>query len=459
LGYFSKNDKVTLQDSDTMTDTVWTNYKRLFVVGVNFKKADVSLRNKFAVSREQCRRAYLESTVSYLHHFIILSTCNRTEIYGFVPCHYILLQLLKSYSKGSMEEISEFSYVKEGDDAIEHFLTVAAGLDSQIPGDFEIISQIKSAFQLSKEYNKTNGYLERLVNQALQVSKIVKNTTYFSDGTLSVSYAVIQKIRNLKIEGGIKICVAGLGDIGILTLKNIRSYFPEAEVVLVNRSEDKLHEVADAFHLKPHSLNHFSTAAMNCNVLVVCTSASHPIIDIELLKGTEIQFIFDLSIPQNVSPEVYQDVKYSVMDIDTVSNEITKTVNGRQAEVPKVKKIVTEKKREFIAWTGKRDYLTLVNRVQEKLKIEPFSNRVISEMYIQHASHYLAEPGNRKKILEKICLGSFEEKTQTIAVQQVIASLQTEEYAHYTNYHEREPSCFMAGQCCYHKTGTDGAPM
>src|SRR5271154_864979 len=117
-----------------MKESVWTNYNRLFVVGVNFKKADVSLRNKFAVTADQSRQTYLQDSVAGLEHFIILSTCNRTEIYGLVPCHYILLHLLKSCSQGSIEEINEFSYVKEGDEAIAHFLTVASGLDSQIPG-------------------------------------------------------------------------------------------------------------------------------------------------------------------------------------------------------------------------------------------------------------------------------------------------------------------------------------
>src|SRR5258706_7054136 len=200
-----------------------TNFNRLFVVGINFKKADVSHRNNYAISSARAKQAYAINVSDCLQHFFVLSTCNRTEIYGLVPCKYVLLHLLNSCCHGTLEEIHELGYVKEGDDAVEHFMTVAAGLDSQIPGDYEISSQIKTAFQLAKEQGKTNGYLERLVNQALQLSKIVKNTTSFSDGTLSVSYAVTQQIKKTAMDSPC-IALVGLGEIGLLTLKNLKTY-------------------------------------------------------------------------------------------------------------------------------------------------------------------------------------------------------------------------------------------
>jgi glutamyl-tRNA reductase len=436
-----------------MEQSGWTSFNRLFVVGVNFKKADVSRRNKFALTADQTRQLYRHPAIPGLDHFFVLSTCNRTEVYGLVPCHYILLHLLKSSGSGSVEEINTISYTKEGDQAIEHFLTVASGLDSQIPGDYEVIAQIKSAFQVAKEYGRTNGYLERLVNQALQVSKVTKNTTSFSDGTLSVSYAVTQHIKKIKTEKPLNICLAGLGEIGILTLKNLLHYLPEAKIVLVNRDEEKAKELAGEFGVASARLTDLTVAAGHCQVLIVCTAAAAPLIDKKVLRGTTIRFIFDLSVPQNVAAEVYTDAGYEVMDVDTVSKAITRTMMDRQVEIPKVKRIVREKTNEFIEWAGKRDCVSLITKVQEKLKIgKPFSNKAISELYGQFASDYCAEPQNRKKILARICAQSLDEHTPESSLQEAITSLQLDDYAaHDIHHHTRKPPCFMANQCCHHQ--------
>jgi glutamyl-tRNA reductase len=359
-----------------------------------------------------------------------------------------------------MEEIHQLSYVKEGDEAIGHFLTVAAGLDSQIPGDYEIISQIKSAFQLSKEYGRTNGYLERLVNQALRVSKVVRNETSFSNGTLSVSYAVTQQIKKSGIECP-TICLLGLGEIGLLTLKNLKAYLPKAEICVVNRSEEKLKNVAVTYGVKTSSIKFLQSSLQACDFVIVCTSAPQPILTPEVLAGSSVKFIFDLSIPQNVASPVYEDNRYVVMDIDSISNEINKTVNGRLAEIPKVKRVVEEKANEFIEGEGKRDFMLLVNSIQEKLNLDtPFSNKTISKTYARHASHYLEDPGKRKEILEALCIDSFQEKIQESAVRKIIASLQPEDYASQpTYYHERKPACFMANQCCHIEGGAPWAQV
>jgi glutamyl-tRNA reductase len=433
----------------------WTNFNRLFVVGINFKKADVSHRNNYAISSAQAKQAY-ETTVSdCLQHFFVLSTCNRTEIYGLVPCKYILLHFLNSCCQGTQEEIHELGYVKEGDDAVEHFMTVAAGLDSQIPGDYEISAQIKTAFQLAKEHGKTNGYLERLVNQALQLSKIVKNTTSFSDGTLSVSYAVTQQIKKTGIDAP-RIALVGLGEIGVLTLKNLKTYLPQADIHVVNRSEEKLQEAAAAHQVQTHSWGDLHAALALSDFVIVCTTAPQPIITKELLTPGRVKVIFDLSIPQNVAAEVYNDPRYVVMDIDRISTEINNTVNDRLAEIPKVKKAVKEKANEFVEWTGKRDLISLVRNVRNKLNLDPeVSNKAISETYSQYAAHFImGEPGRRRELLETLVVNSFHEKIQETAIRKTIASLQTEVYAsHPSNDNKRKPACFMANLCCHKESG------
>ena len=433
----------------------WTNFNRLFVVGINFKKADVSHRNNYAISPAQAMQAYTLNNSDCLQHFFVLSTCNRTEIYGLVPCKYILLHFLNACCQGTLDEINELGYVKEGDEAVEHFMTVASGLDSQIPGDYEISAQIKTAFQLAKEHGRTDGYLERLVNQALHLSKIVKNTTSFSDGTLSVSYAVTQQIKKTGMDSP-RIALVGLGEIGVLTLKNLKTYLPEADIHVVNRSEEKLKEAAAAHQVQTHPLSDLESVLSLADFVIVCTTAPQPVITKAILATSPVKFIFDLSIPQNVAPEVYTDPRYTVMDIDSISKEINKTVDDRLAEIPKVKKVVREKAIEFIEWTGKRDLMSLVRNVRNKLNLDTeVSNKTISDTYSKYASHFIeGEPGRRRELLETLVVNSFQEKIQETAIRKTIASLQTEVYAsHPSNDHSRKPTCFMANLCCHKESG------
>jgi glutamyl-tRNA reductase len=435
----------------------WTGLNKLFVVGINFQKADVSRRNRFAVTQDQVQQLYT-TEIALGFPFFVLSTCNRTEIYGMVPCEYILLHALKSVCAGSSEEIREFGYVKVQDEAVEHLLTVASGLDSQIPGDYEIISQIKTAFQIAKDYQKTSGYLERLVNQALQVSKIVKNTTTFSNGTLSVSYAVIQQIKKINAISP-RICVIGLGAMGLLTIRNIKAYLPGARLVVVNRDEEKLRKLSEDLSIQTFPLSDLKSAMSISDFVIVCTTAPQPLILLSHVAGSHIMTIFDLSIPQNVSPEVYANPAVQVMDVDSVSQEINKTVNGRLAEVPKVRRVVKEKSREFIEWAGKRDFVSLMNGIQLKLESKPsLSNKDLSEAYGQQAEKYLAEPGNRKALLMSLCIHSFSDRKNE--VRQIMASIENEVYASdLTNYNPGKPSCFMADQCCNRRGQTAGTSV
>src|SRR5579859_5643424 len=226
--------------------------KKFYLVGVNFQKTDTQHRSRFSVTTAKNEEAYRQSSAC-LEHFLILSTCNRTEIYGFAPCEYVLLAFLKSLSVATHSEIAANAYIKEGDDAVTHLLTVASGLDSQIPGDYEIIGQIRKAFQLAKDSGRSDGFIERVVNQANQISKAIKNTTAFSDGTVSVSYAVAQQVKKIAAQTGLsKICVVGLGKIGNSTLKYLLQHVSGAEIIIVNRDEQKLADVASSHHLRSY---------------------------------------------------------------------------------------------------------------------------------------------------------------------------------------------------------------
>jgi len=377
--------------------------RKFYAVGVNFQKTNTQHRSKFSITTAQSNEAYGQSSAC-LEHYLILSTCNRTEIYGFAPCEYVLLSFLKKLSGASHSEISESIYIKEGDEAVNHLLMVASGLDSQIPGDYEIIGQIRTAFQQSKNFGRSNGFIEKVVNQAILVSKTIKNSTAFSDGTVSVSYAVVQQVKKAMMSEQIrKICVVGLGEIGHNTLKYLLQHTPDAEITLVNRDEKKLSEIASTHQLKSYPFASLAQAISENEIIIMATGVAQPVLHLDHVKNTSVKYIFDLSMPRNVDAEVYQHSSVKVFDVDQVSATVNETLDKRLSEIPKVKMIVEAKAQEFFDW-------------QERRKSRTTSPATYEQFYYNVS-------------------------------------------ADTTNSHARQRSCFMANQCCEGKPGAAWLPV
>src|SRR3954469_8033436 len=172
------------------------NINSFFVVGINYKKSDASTRGLFAVTPDRYSAILQIAGTVGVNELFILSTCNRTEIYGFAHSSEQLIDLLCSQTVGDAATFKQAAYIKKGTSAIEHVFQVGAGLDSQILGDYEIVGQLKTAVKFAKEQGFVGGFTERLINSVLQASKQVKNNTELSGGTVSVSFAAVQYIRN-----------------------------------------------------------------------------------------------------------------------------------------------------------------------------------------------------------------------------------------------------------------------
>lgn len=191
-----------------------------FIAGINYKKTDALLRGEYAINNEQYASLLEQAKLVGLNELFVISTCNRTEIYGFTDSAETLMQLLCSQTQGSLETFSQIAYIKKGIEAIEHLFEVGAGLDSQILGDYEIVGQLKQAVKFSKERGFIGAYMERLINGVLQTSKEIRTKTELSGGTVSVSFAAIQYIKE-KISHISKkrILLIGTGKIGRNTCK------------------------------------------------------------------------------------------------------------------------------------------------------------------------------------------------------------------------------------------------
>ena len=150
------------------------------VVGINYRRSAFDVRGQYAINEDQYKTILDIAPAVGLNDFFVLSTCNRTEIYGCVHQIELFVQLILSQSSGSEVAFRQMFYVKRGSSAIKHFFEVGSGLDSQILGDYEIVGQIKKAVQVSKKRGFISSFTERLYNQMLQASKSIKNNTSYS---------------------------------------------------------------------------------------------------------------------------------------------------------------------------------------------------------------------------------------------------------------------------------------
>jgi glutamyl-tRNA reductase len=340
-----------------------------FVAGINYKKSDASMRGQFAVNNDQYANILEKAASQGLNEIFIISTCNRTEIYGFAWCSFQLTELLCSETSGDAASFNKVCYLKNGEEAIEHLFNVGAGLDSQILGDYEIVGQIKTAVKFSKENGFVHAFSERLVNSVLQSSKSIKNNTELSGGTVSVSFAAVQFIREkfLSLEGK-NILLLGVGKIGRNTCKNLVDYLDTKNITLINRSPEKAMELASELGLKYAPVENLSEEIEKADIILAATNSTEPIILKTHLEGTGDKLIIDLSIPYNVEESATHLSNVQLVNVDELSKMKDETLKMRLAEVPKAKLIISEIMQEFTAWYEMRKHVPMLKELKSKLK-------------------------------------------------------------------------------------------
>jgi glutamyl-tRNA reductase len=346
-----------------------TEISQFFIAGINYRKTDAAIRGQFAINKDQYLQLLSLAPQYGLSELFVVSTCNRTEIYGFAEDASKLCELLTTQTEGSLEIFRKMSYTKQGYKAIEHLFNVAAGLDSQILGDYEIVGQIKLAVKLSKENNFIGCYLERLVNAVLQSSKQIKTDTQLSGGTVSVSFAAVSYIKETITNiADKKIVLLGTGKIGRNTCKNLVDYLGTKNITLINRTEDKAAELAKELGLLSASMNDLATQVKNADIILVATNAAEPVILKSHLENNGTKLIIDLSIPYNVEITAQQLPNVTLINVDELSKIKDVTLQKREGEVPKAKAIIIEHIHEFVLWHEMRKNVPVLKAVKNKLQ-------------------------------------------------------------------------------------------
>ncbi len=392
-----------------MRDYHISKHNSFYAVGLSYKKADAEVRGKFSLDVPAIDHILGKAKEIGIDGLLAISTCNRTELYGFAQHPYQLIKLLCDETHGTVEEFQEVAYVYKNHDAISHMFKVGTGLDSQILGDFEIISQIKQGFYRSKKHEMANPFLERLCNSVIQASKRIKNETELSSGATSVAFASVKYILdNVDDISNKNILLFGTGKIGRNTCENLVKHSNNSHITLINRTREKAEDIAGKFQLTVKDYGDLQTEIRKTDILVVATGAQLPTVSKALIYPKKPLLILDLSVPKNVSDDVKELDNVTLVHLDELSQITDETLAKRKEYVPKAEAIIEKVKKDFLKWLETRKFAPVINALKDKLntmkaeeidfqtkKIEGFdqiqaeiiSDRIIQKITKQFANH------------------------------------------------------------------------
>lgn len=351
-----------------MENNTFAKHPTFYAVGLSYKKADAEMRGKFSLDDQAKNNLLLQAKAEGIDSLIVTSTCNRTEIYGFAQHPFQLIKLLCENSQGTVEDFQKVAFVYKNSDAVNHMFRVGTGLDSQILGDFEIISQLKNAFVLSKELNLVNAFLERLVNAVIQASRKIKNETEISSGATSVSFASVQYIfKNVTDIASKNILLFGTGKIGRNTCENLVKHTKHEQITLINRTKEKAEKLAKKLDVIVKDYADLQIELQKADVVVVATGAQNPTVDKAILNLKKPLLILDLSIPKNVNENVRDLEGVTLVHMDELSQITDETLENRKKHIPAAEAIIEEIKDEFMAWTKQRKFAPTIHALKAKL--------------------------------------------------------------------------------------------
>ncbi|WP_271768534.1 glutamyl-tRNA reductase [Aquimarina algiphila] len=342
--------------------------KYFYAIGLSYKKADAEVRGNFSINDEAKNNILRQAKNEGIPSLVVISTCNRTELYGFAEHPFQLIKLLCEHTHGTVEEFEKVAYVHKNTAAVSHLFKVGTGLDSQILGDFEIISQIKNGFKQSKKENMVNPFMERLVNAVIQASKRIKNETEISSGATSVSFAAVQYIlARVPHVSDKNLLLFGTGKIGRNTCENLVKHTKNEHIVLINRTKDKAEKIAGKFNLLVKEYANIQSEIKNSDVLIVATGAQKPTISKQLIHSDKPLLILDLSIPRNVALDVIELPNVTLVHLDDLSKMTDRTLRRRKEHIPQAESIIEEIKAEFDSWLETRKFAPTIKALKNKL--------------------------------------------------------------------------------------------
>ncbi|MEN0650007.1 glutamyl-tRNA reductase [Caldifermentibacillus hisashii] len=349
----------------------------IITVGLNYKTAPVEIRERLSFQEAELIAAMLtlKKRKSILEN-VIVSTCNRTEIYAVVDQlhtgRYYIKEFLAEWFHIEREQFESHLYIYENQKAVEHLFNVSCGLDSMVIGETQILGQVRSSFFKAQEANSVGTVFNQLFKQAITVAKKAHTETDISSNAVSVSYAAVELAK--KIFGQLHnkhILIIGAGKMGKITIQNLLGS-GAGKISVVNRTVEKAMDLAKEIGGKAYSLESLPSCLTDADIVISSTGSSHYVIHAELMapvekmrKGRPMLFI-DIAVPRDIDPEIDQFESVFLYDIDDLEGVVEANLQERQRAATKIQSFITDEIAIFQDWVNTLGVVPLISSLREK---------------------------------------------------------------------------------------------
>jgi glutamyl-tRNA reductase len=354
----------------------------IVLVGLNHRTAPVEVRERVSFTTEQARRAAEELRArGILEETLVLSTCNRSEVYGVPPeasheCAAGLSSFLSEFHSVRPDVLSGSLYHHYDREAVRHLFRVSAGLDSMLLGEAEILGQVREAYRFAHENGATGPVLNRLFQGALEVGKRVRTETELGTRPVSVASAGVKLAE--RIFGKLNersALVLGAGAISEQVVEQLRSR-GIAHLFVMNRSQERAENLAQQFGGKVIAWGEWETALKGPDVVVASVSAEEPVLRREMLaramaaRGNRSLLLMDLGLPRNIEAAAADLYNVYVYNVDDLTDIVQQNRNAREIEVPRAEAVVEEHVGKFLSWQASVELVGLLEALRSRLRSE-----------------------------------------------------------------------------------------
>jgi glutamyl-tRNA reductase len=340
---------------------------KLLLIGLNHKTAPVEVRESLAFNATTLRSGLTHFDANHAHaHLdhvregVILSTCNRLEVYTLVHDPQIARQAIINFlaeSRGiSQEKFEPYLYIHHNEEVVEHLMRVASGLDSMVLGEPQILGQITDAYESALAQRAAGTVLSKLFTAAIHTGKRARTETAISVNASSISSVAASLAE--KLLGNLSdqnVLLIGAGEMGGIAVRALLKRGAR-NIVVANRTLEKARELADSWNGRAISFQQMPTALCEADIVITSTGAPHTILDEELLTPVAASrngrplFIIDIAVPRDVSPTVNDLPGVYLHDIDDLQSQADQNLRERESEIPRVEAIVAEESGKFVEW-------------------------------------------------------------------------------------------------------------
>lgn len=349
----------------------------IIVAGLHYKTAPVEIRERLTFDANDLDEALrtLKNKKSILES-VILSTCNRTEIYAVVDQihtgRYYIKEFLSEWFHIEMDEFAPFLFVYEEADAVEHLFKVTCGLDSMIVGETQILGQVRDSFLQAQRSEATGTIFNQLFKQAVTLAKKAHSKTEIGANAVSVSYAAVELAK--KIFGNLNgkhVLILGAGKMGELALKNLQGS-GATKVTVINRTFEKAASLAERFSGTAKELRELQCALLEADILISSTGSNDFVISKDMMSGVvnlrkgRPLFMVDIAVPRDIDPEIHELENVFLYDIDDLEGIVEANMAERKKAAEKIMIMIEEEISEFHEWLNMLGVVPVIAALRKK---------------------------------------------------------------------------------------------